>query len=111
MLGQVPVEVLQVLDIAAYLLLRVKPLLHADASHLYQPVFEVNQLKAAPLLVLHHHARRATAWVLAHKHHIGPLRGQRQPVLNQHLDMAEAGFAQLGQQRRDTALPAPHLGP
>jgi hypothetical protein len=75
----------------------------------YQWVLGVDQLGAAPLLVLHYYAGRAATRVLAEQDDIGPFRRQRQPVLDQGLHLTQARFAHLGQQGRDAALPAHHF--
>lgn len=71
-------------------------------------MLDVNQFQAAPLLVLHHHAGRSATGMLAQKHHVCPLRRQRQPVLDQHLNRIQPGIRQQVQQGRDTPLPTPH---
>ena len=40
---------------------------------------------------------------------VDPLRCVRQPVLQQHLDVPEPGFLQIGQERWEAHLPRPHL--
>jgi hypothetical protein len=42
----------------------MEPFLARHAGHRHQAVLDVDQPDAAPLLVLHHHARRASAGML-----------------------------------------------
>ena len=37
--------------------------------------------------------------------HVGPLRGERQLVLDEHLDVVQTGVHEVGAQRRQTPLP------
>src|SRR6185437_10957857 len=103
------IEVPQVLGVTAHLRLRMKAFLPRYAGHRHQPVLDVDQPDAAPLFVLHHHARRAALGMLAQQDHVGPAAVPRQLVLHQDLDLIQADVAELAEQRRNTAFPAQHL--
>jgi hypothetical protein len=103
------VEVLQVLHVAACLLLRVQQLLVAPAVDRDQPVGNVGEVCPAPLLVLHHQARRPPAGMDAKNNQVHPLGGQREPVLDQYVDVVQPCGPEFADKRGNAALPAAHL--
>ncbi|HLV71900.1 MAG TPA: hypothetical protein VKY91_03880 [Vulgatibacteraceae bacterium] len=71
----------------------------------------VPHLGAAPLLELDDHVRVAAgAPVDAGEHHVRSLAGQRQLVLDEHLDPAEAGGDEVLGDHGEAPFPRPHLG-
>ena len=67
-------------------------------------------LSMAPLLQLDHEVGRPTGLrMLADEDHVGPLAGERELVLDEHLHVVEAGGHEVGTQRRDASLPGAAL--
>jgi hypothetical protein len=102
-------EVGQVAAVPPYLLTGVEPR-PAVRRHHTQIERVLEQRGRAPLLELDHDVRRLSgARVHAAQHDVGALAGQRQLVLDQHLDRVEAALHQVGGQRVQAALPGPDL--
>lgn len=74
--------------------------------HHDQPFVALVQLGTAPLLELDDHVCiPAGAPINAREYDVGPLAGEREPVLDQHLDIAETGLGEIVGQYRETAPP------
>ncbi len=109
MLGQRSVEVRQIPAVAPDLLDRVEDRAGVRVD-LAQPRVAVDGGRRTPLLELHHHVGGlAGPRVQAGQHHVRPLAAERQAVLDQHLDLAEARVDQGPGDQRDTPLPGTHL--
>src|SRR5260370_33263667 len=71
----------------------------------------LEEFRAAPLLELYHHIRRrAGARMLACENRICPLAGEREPVLDEYLHVAEPGLDQRVGEKWKAPLPRPNLG-
>ncbi|WP_053724071.1 hypothetical protein [Streptomyces sp. WM6378] len=104
-------EVLQVLAVAPHLGDRMQegPVVVADPWQ--TQVLGVGQSPGVgPLLELDDDVGRpGRAGVPAGQHHVGPQAGQRQPVLDQYLDMLQSGFIQHAGQGGQAVAPGPYL--
>jgi hypothetical protein len=108
-LGQRREEVAQVAAVPPYLLTGVQPG-PAVRRHHTQIQGVLEQRGRAPLLELDHDVRRLPGpRVHAAQHRVGALAGQRQLVLDQHLNVVQAGLHQVGRQRVQAALPRADL--
>ncbi len=71
----------------------------------------VPHLGVAPLLQFDHHVRVAAgAPIDPREHHVRALTGQRQLVLDEHLDLAQPRLGEVLGEDREAAFPGPHLG-
>lgn len=106
---QSPVERDQVVAVAAHLLDRIEDRMVVGVDMAEQRILRLG-VGFAPLLQFDHHVRRLTGgWMYPGQYHVSALAGQRQPVLQQHLDFAEPGFHEHVGECRDAALPSPNL--
>src|SRR5579859_259456 len=77
----------------------------------HQLLVVLEEFGVAPLLEFHHHVRvLARAAVQPGQHHVGPLAGERQLVLDEHLYLAQPRLDEIGGEYGQAALPGPAFG-